>query len=88
MKEYQSAVIVYPAQNGEALESLRILVFQEGLNDISAMQLCEKYYSHEEVVAAIEEVLGYELDFKGCVRSAEKMIAVWEKINEMIKAKL
>jgi hypothetical protein len=80
--------IVYPANDGTPLESLRAEVLYHAFEDIRAMKLCEKYYSHSEVVAAIEDVLGYELDFKGCVRSAEKMIAVREKINEMIKAKL
>ena len=80
--------IVYPEKDGTALESLRAEVFYHALEDIRAMKLCEKYYSHEEVVAAIEDVLGYELDFKGCVRSAEKMLEVRERINEMIKARL
>ena len=76
---------VYPGQKGECFESLRILVFQEGLNDMRAMQLCEKYYSHEEVVAAIEEALGRELTFEVCATSAREMLAVRERINEMIK---
>ena len=77
---------VYPGTKGDALESLRILVFQEGLNDMQAMKLCEQYYSHETVVAAIEEVLGCELTFDRCAYSAKEMLAVREKINEMIKA--
>lgn len=80
--------IVYPENDGTALESLRAEVFYHALEDIRAMKLCEKYYSHGEVVGAIEDVLGYELDFKGCVRSAEKMLMVRERINQMIKAKL
>lgn len=78
---------VYPAQNGEALESLRILVFQEGLTDMQAMTLCESYYSHDEVVKAIEDTLGRELRFDVCALSAEEMLAVRDKINQMIKAK-
>ena len=80
--------IVYPANDGTALESLRAEVFYHALEDISAMRLCEKYYSHGEVVSAIEDVLGCELDFRACARSAEKMLAIRERINEMIKAKL
>lgn len=77
--------IVYPAFDGTAIESIRSEVTYHALQDIEAMRLCEKYYSHHQVVAAIEEVLGYELDFFGCVRSAEKITAVRERINQMIQ---
>lgn len=82
------AFMVYPAQNGEALESLRFVVFNEGLQDMRAMQLCESLYSKDEVVSAIEEVLGDTLTFTRCAKSSEEMLAVREKINEMIKAKV
>lgn len=77
--------MVYPSQNGEALESLRVVVFNEGLQDMRAMQLCESLYSHEEVVAAIEEELSRELTFRTCANSAEEMIRIRERINHMIK---
>ena len=78
--------MVYPDMRGEAMESLRIVVFNEGLQDMRAMQLCEKYYSHDEIVAAIEEVLCDKLTFARCARSSEEMLAVREKINRMIAA--
>ena len=77
---------VYPAQNGECIESLRILVFQEGLTDMRAMQLAESYYSHDEVVAAIEAAFGREITFDTCAYSAKEMLAVREAVNKMIKA--
>ena len=77
--------LVYPSCDCSALESIRILVFHDGLQDMRAMQLCESYYSHEEVVAAIEEVLGRELRFNVCAASSDEMLAVRERINEMIK---
>ena len=80
--------MVYPDQDGTALESIRILTFNEGLQDMRAMQLCESLYSHGEVVAAIEEVLGEELTFTRCAKSSSEMLAVREKINSMIKAKI
>ena len=76
---------VYPGMRGEALESLRILVFKEALEDIRAMRLCETFYSHETVVAAIEKVLGATLTFDRCAYTAKEMLSVREKINEMIK---
>ncbi len=79
---------VYPGQRGEALESIRIISFFDGLQDIKAMKLCESLYSHEEVVSAIEEVFGKTLTFATCAKSAEMMLAIRERINGMIKAKL
>lgn len=80
-------LMVYPAQNGQPLESLRIVVFNEGLQDMRAMQLCESLYSKAEVVSAIEEILGEELSFTRCAKSSAEMLAIREKINAMIKAK-
>ena len=80
------AYSVYPGANGEALESIRIIAHHQGLTDIKAMKLCEKYYSHDEVVAAIEEIFGQELTFETCAKSAKTMLAIREKINSMIKA--
>ena len=76
---------VYPGKRGVALESTRIVVFHQGLQDMRAMQLCESYYGHEAVVAAIEEVLGETLLFTRCAYSSAEMLAIREKINAMIK---
>ena len=80
--------LVYPAQDGTALESIRIMVFNEGLQDMRAMQLCESLYSKDEVVAAIESILGQSLEFDVCAKDAACMLAIREKINAMIKAKV
>ena len=53
-----------------------------------AMRLAESLYSHEEVVAEIERVLGFTLRFDTCVYTAKKMEAVREAVNAMIKAKV
>lgn len=79
---------VYHAINGEALESIRIKVFHDALQDMRAMSLCESLYSKEEVVAAVEEVLGYSMTFANSVTDSAKILAVREKINAMIKAKV
>ena len=79
---------VYPASDGTALESARIIVFHEALQDIKAMKLCESFYGHDKVVEAIEDVLGDELTFERCALSSHEMLHVRAKINEMIKAKL
>ena len=82
------AFTVYPAADGTALESIRIMTMEEVMQDVRAMQLCEKYYSHGEVVAAMEKALGDTIDFKRCARSAEEMLRVRAVINEMIATKV
>lgn len=81
-------LLVYPSMRGTALESLRIKVFYDALQDMRAMELCESLYSKEEVVAAIEETLGYSLTFDRSAKTADEMLAVREKINAMIKARV
>ncbi len=79
---------VYPATNGEALESARIIVFHEALQDLKAMKLCEKLYGKERVISEIENILGKELTFEVCARTADQMLSIREKINQLIKAAL
>ena len=76
---------VYPEVGGKALESMRIVVFHEALQDMKAMKLAEKLYSKEEVVAKIEETLGDTLTFDRCSYSSENMMAIREAVNMMIK---
>ena len=80
--------MVYPGLNGEPLESTRIFVLNQGLADMRAMQLCEKYYSHEEVVKAIDEVAGIDVRFDNTICDASTVLKIRERINQMIKAKL
>ncbi len=82
------AYSVYPGPDGTCLESMRLKVFFEALQDMKAMKLCEKLYSHDEVVAAMEEVFGGEIRFDTCAKCADTMLAIREKVNEMIKARV
>ena len=79
--------IVYPDKNGEAIESLRAVVTYHAFEDIRAMKLCEKYYSHAEVVEAMENALGDKIAFDRSAFSADEMLKVREVVNAMIKAK-
>ncbi len=78
---------VYPAQNGDALESIRIIVFHEALQDIKAFKLCAKYYGKDAVVKIINEALGTDVTFDTCAKSADTILDLREKINSMIKEK-
>lgn len=85
--ESGDAFIVYPGFNGKPLESIRLISFNEGLQDLRAMKLCESLYGHDAVVEAIEKVCG-EVRFDRCLSASEDMLAVRERINDMIEAKL
>ncbi len=79
---------IYPDTDGNALESPRIVVFYEALQDIKAMKLAEKYYGHDEVVRRMEEAFGKEISFDECTRSAAETLRIREVVNQMIKAKV
>lgn len=78
---------VYPARDGHAIESLRIIVFYEALQDLSAMRLCASLWGKEKTVAAIEEIFG-EVRFDRCATDAATLLAVRERINAMIAEKI
>ena len=79
---------VYPASDGTALESLRIVVFHDALQDMRAMQLAEALCGKEKVVEAIEKAFGKSVEFDACARSSDEMLAVREAVNELIKSSL
>lgn len=76
---------VYPAQDGTALESIRIASFYEALQDARAMKLAEHFCGKEAVIAVIERVFGGEVRFDRCVRDGATMLAIRAGINGMIK---
>lgn len=75
---------VYPAQDGTALESLRLIVFHEALEDARAMKLCASFYGKDFVVAEIEKVFGEPVTFSRCARTAKQMLAVRARIDQLI----
>ena len=80
--------MVYPDSDGNALESIRVMTMEEALQDIRAMELCEKYYSFDEVVKAMEEELGAPITFERCAYSEDEMLRIRERINKMIAEKI
>lgn len=74
---------VYPARDGTAYESLRIIVFHEALEDVRAMKFCESFYGKERVVAEMEAIFG-EIRFNRCAKSADEVLAVRGRIDELI----
>lgn len=75
---------VYPAQNGEAYESIRLNAFYEALEDMRACELCSSLIGKEQTVALLESVLG-EIRFDRCVSSSATLLAARQKINQAIE---
>lgn len=75
---------VYPDTDGTPLESVRLMHLEEAMQDVRAMQLCEKWYSHGEIVAAMEAVLGEPITFRRCTHTEQEMLAVRQAVNNLI----
>lgn len=83
MFEAGDAFVVYPTEKG-CIESLRLPVFFDGLQDYMALKTLEKYIGKEEVMALLEAegLKGYTQ----YPRSAVWHIEFREKINQKIKS--
>ena len=79
---------VYPAQNGTALESIRIVSFHEALQDLRAMKLAETVCGKEELVAGMEKLFGGEIRFDRCAHDSATMLAIRAYVNDVIKQSL
>ncbi|MBQ7916393.1 MAG: DUF4091 domain-containing protein [Firmicutes bacterium] len=78
---------VYPWKDG-VVPSLRGKVFKEGLQDIQLCRLLERYMSHEEVVAWLEERAGMELTFFDYPKNPEYLLKLNDAIKEELKGRV
>ncbi len=77
--------MVYPADNGETLESLRLKVFYDAFQDLFALKALEKKIGREKVIEILEKDLDKPLTFKEYPRDDNWLLSIREKINHMIK---
>ena len=77
--------VVYPADNG-AIPSLRFKVFRDGLQDRMAFKLLEQKIGNAEVMKIIEA--DGKIDFNHYPLTAEYILNLREKINQLIKANI
>ncbi len=74
---------VYPSNDGKALESIRLVVFHEALQDLRAMQMLEKLAGREKVMEILED--GIEpLTFANYPHDADYILCMRERINAEI----
>lgn len=82
------AFMVYPGDDGAPLNSLRHVVFSDGMQDLRALRLLEKLTSRKHVLQLIEEGLDVPLTFKTYPHEQEWLLALREKINGEIAANI
>lgn len=80
--------VVYPGENGEPLDSLRLHVFYNGLEDMLALKLLESKVGKEKALAVLEESLESPLTFRDYPHSAEWLLKTRERINRAIAENL
>ena len=77
--------MVYPGADGKPLASLRLLVAQEGFNDLRALRLLEKKIGREAVLDLIDENLAEPITFSSFPQNEEYILFLRQKVNKLIR---
>lgn len=77
------AFLVYPGENGP-IESIRLEVFYEALQDLRSLNLLEEYIGRDAVLSVIEEGLDSPITFSKYPQDAQWILKKREQINKMI----
>ncbi|MFH0071232.1 DUF4091 domain-containing protein, partial [Peribacillus sp. NPDC056705] len=80
--------LVYPGVDGRPVESIRLKVFFEALQDLRALQLLETQIGREAVMKALEEDLEEPITFKHYPRDMEWLLSKRQWINDKIQESL
>lgn len=78
--------IVYPGEGNAPLESLRMAVMMESMQDLRAMQLLEGLVGHDRAVEVIEKAAGRPIAFEDSRFDAAAVTAIRRAVNEAILA--
>lgn len=80
--------VVYPSKDGTPLQSIRLKVFFDALQDMAALKKLEKLTNETECLKIIEEDGKYSITFSDYPHSNDWLLTTREKINSQIKANL
>jgi hypothetical protein len=80
------AYSVYPGHDRKPLLSLRLVIFNEALQDIRVMKTLESMTDKQTVMNIIEDGLTEEITFKKYPKGNEYLISMREKLNKKIKS--
>ncbi|MFE5318265.1 DUF4091 domain-containing protein [Paenibacillus sp. NPDC056579] len=81
------AFLVYPGEQGP-IESIRLEVLTEALQDLRALELLEQQIGRERTLEVLEEGLAHPLTFSEYPREMEWLLNKREQINRMIESLL
>jgi hypothetical protein len=77
--------VVYPGPDGAPVESLRLEVFHEALQDLRALELLESLIGREKTIALMEEGAGEPITFDVYPKDSTWLLDCRERINEAIR---
>ncbi len=80
--------IVYPGENLEPWESLRLVVLSDALRDVRALTLLESLTNREYVLSLIEEGLSEPLSFTAYPQDGEYILRLMNRVRQEIKARI
>ena len=78
------AFLVYPGADGQPEPSIRLKVFNEGLNDLRALRLLERLTSRQLVVDLISQDLEEPITFSRYPHQAAWILSLRERVNQAI----
>lgn len=78
------AFLVYPGENGIPEESIRIMVLDEAMSDICALQLLESLTSRKHVLELIDGELAEPISFSKYPKSDMYLIQLRNRVNREI----
>ncbi len=76
---------MYPGEDGKPLNSLRLKVFYDALQDLRALQLLESLIGREKVIAILEEGPETSITFKEYPHEDAWLLNKRARINAEIK---
>ena len=79
------AFSVYPGDNGDCIESTRLVSFYEGIQDMRALELLSSLIGRDKVNELINDVAGMELNFRDYPANAYFIQTLRRKANQLIK---
>lgn len=79
---------VYPGADGQPEESIRMMVTAEAMYDMRAFEMLESLAGRDAVMALIEDHLSEEITFKKYPTSAGYLLALRDRVNREIMARL
>lgn len=79
------AYSVYPAEDGTCIESIRLVAFHEGIQDMRALEFLAGKIGRKKVNELIDNIAGMQVTFSEYPANAYFLQLLRRKVNELIK---